>query len=122
MIIVDTSVWADHFRLTIDELAMLIGNDRVLQHPFVTGELAMGNPTDREAVIGTLDALPQADVTGWAELLEFAGTQALGGTGIGYVDAHLLGSATQRDGIRLWTRDERLADHARRLGVAYEPQ
>lgn len=122
MIIVDTSIWADHFRQAVADLTMLVANDLVLQHPFVTGELAMGNPADRQAMIDTLEALPQAPVTGWSQLLDFAGRQELGGTGIGYVDAHLLASAVGHDGTRLWTRDKRLGDHAHRLGVAYAPK
>jgi len=122
VIIVDTSIWADHFRQAVAELTTLVANDRVLQHPFVTGELAMGNPADRRAMIGTLEALPQASVTEWSALLDFAERQRLAGSGIGYVDAHLLASAARHEGVQLWTRDKRLADHALRLGLAFEPE
>ena len=122
MIIVDTSIWADHFRRAVADLTVLVANDLVLQHPFVTGELAMGNPADRQAMIETLEVLPQAEVIGWSELLNFGGRHELGGTGIGYVDAHLLASAAGHEGVRLWTRDKRLADHAQRLRVDYQPK
>lgn len=121
MIIVDTSIWADHFRQAVADLTMLVAKDLVLQHPFVTGELAMGNPANRQAMIDTLEALPQAEVIDWSELLSFAGRHELGGTGIGYVDAHLLASAAGRESVRLWTRDKRLADNAKRLSVAHQP-
>lgn len=42
---------------------------------------------------------------------------ALWGTGLGYVDAHLLASARLTAGTRIWTRDQRLAAAAARLGV-----
>ena len=120
MILIDTSIWADHFGKAIASLAQLVARDEVLQHPFVTGELALGNPTDRNALIAMLDALPQAHVSEWRELLEFAGTHDLGGTGIDYVDAHLL-AAAQLHKAELWTRDKRLANQAERLGLAYAP-
>ena len=121
MILVDTSIWADHFAKTIAGLSELIAGDEVLQHPFVTGELALGNPTDRSAMIATLQSLPQAEVQEPCELLTFAGRHDLGGTGIGYVDAHLLASA-HAHGARLWSKDKRLARQAERLALAYEPQ
>jgi hypothetical protein len=39
------------------------------------------------------------------------------GSGLGWVDVHLLASATLA-GERFWTRDRRLVQAARRLGVA----
>ena len=40
MILVDTSVWIDHFRQTDSKLADLLHQCAVLAHPFVIGELA----------------------------------------------------------------------------------
>lgn len=120
MILVDTSIWADHFGKAVANLSLLVARDQVLQHPFVTGELALGNPTDRKAMIATLDGLPQASVCEWSDLLAFAGRHELGGTGIGYVDAHLLASAHWHR-VKLWSKDKRLAFQAERLGLAYQP-
>ena len=44
--------------------------------------------------------------------------RALMGRGIGYVDVHLLASATLGDGCRLWTLDRRLTELAQELGVS----
>lgn len=120
MIVVDTSIWADHFSKAREDLSLLVARDEVLQHPFVTGELALGNPANRDAMIATLDALPQAAVREWSDLLDFACQHDLGGTGIGYVDAHLLAS-THWHRARLWSRDKRLATQAERMGLAYLP-
>ncbi len=45
------------------------------------------------------------------------------GTGLGFVDAHLLAAAllATEDGMRLWTRDAALDGVAARIGVAYRP-
>lgn len=120
MIVIDTSIWADHIHKAIPELALLLTGGLVLQHPFVTGELALGNPRDRQAMIAMLDSQPQVEVTEPGTLLEFAELHGLAGTGIGYVDAHLLLAAHSRD-AQLWTRDKRLHAQAERLDLAYSP-
>jgi predicted nucleic acid-binding protein len=43
------------------------------------------------------------------------------GTGIGYVDTHLLVSAKLLPDGKLLTKDRALAEQAERLGIAYEP-
>ena len=43
-VLVDTSVWVDHFRRPNAVLAELMGFDEVLTHPLVVGELACGTP------------------------------------------------------------------------------
>jgi predicted nucleic acid-binding protein len=120
MIVIDTSIWADHIHKAVPELELLLERDLVVQHPFVTGELALGNPADRQGLVATLEALPQADVKETGRLLAFAERERLGGTGIGYVDAHLLLAAHSQRAL-LWTRDRRLHAQAERLGVAYTP-
>ncbi len=42
VILVDTSIWVDHLRKSDAALAALLGQGRVLIHPFVIGELALG--------------------------------------------------------------------------------
>lgn len=118
MILIDTSIWADHFNQAVPELSLLVARGEILQHPFVTGELGLGNPTDRKVMIAMLEALPQANVFPIDDLLDFAERHGLGGTGIGYVDAHLLAS-THRHRTTLWTRDKRLMRQAERLGLVH---
>ncbi len=120
MIIVDSSIWADSYRSGVPQLARILGRGEVLQHPFITGELALGNPRDRRALIAMLDALPQAPMAEHDDLLRMVIEQALGGTGIGYVDAHLLASARTANAA-LWTRDKRLMKQAERLGLLHTP-
>jgi predicted nucleic acid-binding protein len=121
MILVDTSIWADHFRHEIAHLSLLVANEEVLQHPFVTGELALGNPVDRLAMIRMLEALDQAEICNPLEFHSFIEIRSLGGTGIGFVDGHLLVTAEKIDGVRLWTRDKKLAAQSARLGLSYSP-
>jgi len=45
MILVDTSIWIDHLRSGDAAVARLLGDGVVVNHPWVTGELALGNLT-----------------------------------------------------------------------------
>jgi hypothetical protein len=49
------------------------------------------------------------------------GHAGIAGTGIGYVDAHLIASVQLQPDARLWTRDKRLLEVAMRLGLASIP-
>lgn len=118
MILVDTSVWVDHFRQQDARLSALLTACQVLIHPHVIGEISLGNLKHRESVLSLLQNLPRATVASDDEVLPFIGTHRLHGLGIGYVDAHLLASALLTPGARFWTRDRRLAEVAKKLSVA----
>jgi predicted nucleic acid-binding protein len=118
VILVDSSVWVDHLRSGDTTLARLLDDGRVIAHPFVVGELALGSLRQRELILTALQDLPQAVVASDIEVLRFINQQALYGLGIGYVDAHLLASVRLTAGGSLWTRDKRLQSVADRLGVA----
>ncbi len=119
MILADTSVWIDHFRHGDERMATLLNRGQILMHPFVLGELALGNLTRRDAIIAELNELPQMTVAEDYEVMEFITQENLFGCGIGFVDAHLLTSVRLTPGTRISTRDKRLAAASTRLGVAY---
>jgi hypothetical protein len=102
-------------------LARLLDNGAVLAHPWVTGELALGNLTHRDEVIGLLRGLPQATLAGDDEVMGLIVRERLPGTGIGYVDAQLLAATRLTADTRLWTKDKRLASVAARLGLGHIP-
>ncbi len=118
MILVDTSLWIDHLREADARLTQLLTSGQVLAHPFVTGELALGNLRNRAAVLGALQDLPQASVATETEVLHLITTKGLFGLGIGYIDAHLLASVLLTPGALLWTRDKRLLAASAQLSVA----
>lgn len=119
MILIDTSVWADHFRRDLPEIGRLAVSGEVVHHPFVTGELAMGNPADRTTMIEVLAALPQAKVVDARDFLAFIERTRIFGTGLGFVDAHLLAAAHAGE-HRVWSSDKRLIREAARLGLSHE--
>ena len=119
MILVDSSVWIDHFRHASAELAALLASRVVMVHPFVIGELACGHLSRREAVLTALGSLPPAPVVPHDEVLAFVERHRLMSRGIGWVDMHLLASATVAGRVSLWSRDKRLMAAAAERGVAY---
>lgn len=96
----------------------LLGDGKVLGHPFVVGELALGNLRQRDAFLRDLIDLPQAAVAEDEEVLRFIDREKLSGRGIGYVDAHLLAAVRLTPDAKLWTRDRRLQTVAAELGLA----
>jgi predicted nucleic acid-binding protein len=121
VILVDSSVWIDHLRTGDPVLAGLLDRAGVLGHVFVRGELACGNLRRRDEVLALLADLPQAVVATDNEVLELIERHRLMRRGIGYVDAHLLAATLLTGGARLWTRDLRLAEVAKQLGVGARP-
>ena len=120
MILVDTSIWVDHFGASVPKLVAALESDQVLIHPFIVGELACGSLPDREQTLQLLQQLRHATVAEPDEVLAYIATHRLYGRGIGYVDAHLLASVGI-DGAVLWTRDKRLHAAAVELGLASRP-
>ena len=118
MILVDTSVWVDHLRAGVPALAALLDAGMVLTHPFVIGEIALGDLRQRETVLSALSDLPRAAVAADAEVLGFIESHAIFGRGVGYVDAHLLAAARLTPGTELWTNDRRLHGVADAFGLA----
>ncbi len=118
MILVDTSVWVDHLRASDERLVGLLDTGRVLAHPFIIGELALGSLARRKTVSSALANLPQATVATDAEVLHFIDHNTLFGRGVGYIDVHLLAAVRLTAGASLWTRDKRLHGIAAQLGLA----
>jgi predicted nucleic acid-binding protein len=117
MILVDTSVWIEHFRFGNTTLSTALNDSLVATHPFVVGELACGQLKNRARVLSDLAALPEVQTAEHAEVLRLVDDRRLWGKGIGMIDAHLLASALL-SGCRLWTLDRRLDGIATTLGLA----
>ena len=117
MILVDTSIWIDHLRKRVRHLTDLLNARLVVIHPFVIGEIALGNIQNR-STLSLLEAIPMVLVATVAEVQLFIQALSLAGTGIGYVDARLLAAAKLTPGTVLWTRDKRLSAMALRGGLA----
>ena len=91
----------------------------MLGHAFVIGELALGTLRQRAVILDALGNLPPAGLAADAVVREAIERHSLAGSGIGYVDAHLLSAVGAIDGALLWTRDRRLDAVARQMDRAY---
>ena len=100
MILADSNIWIDHLDHGEPAIPALLGmlrnRDRVLRE---LGQLRFAVPADDNEVINLIVS------------------KGLPGSGIGYVDAHLLASCLLTTRTYLWTRDRRLAVVAGRLGI-----
>ena len=116
MILVDTSVWIEHFRAGNNRLKTLLLDEQVLCHPFIVGELACGILRNRGEILKMLKSLPEAHPVEHEEVLGFLEDRRLYGCGIGWVDAHLLAS-TVLTRCTLWTFDKPLRRAAGALNI-----
>lgn len=120
-VLIDTSVWVDHFRFGNVELSTLIQQDLALMHPYVLVELACGTPPEpRERTLRDLGLLQPSKLASITELLTFIERNRLHGQRCGMVDLALLAATLLTPGARLWTLDKHLAALARRFDVAHE--
>ncbi|MCR2831786.1 type II toxin-antitoxin system VapC family toxin [Acidithiobacillus ferrooxidans] len=120
MILVDTSVWIDHFRSGDAHLSTLLDHGMVQTHDSIIGEIACGNLKNRQQTLYLLSCLPRCAMTSPNETLFFIERHGLMGRGIGYIDASILASAMLVQ-ANLWSRDRRLMALATELGCAYSP-
>ena len=109
MVLVDTSVWVSHFKITQAKLIELLNQDLVSCHPFVIAEIACGTPPNpRARTLGDLSLLNQCKVATQEEVLSTIERYNLFGRGCGYIDIALLASVLITDSTKLWTLDKRL--------------
>lgn len=117
MILVDASIWIDHFRTADPRVLMLAATGELGLHPYTLGELMLGGLPAQGGVLDDFLQLAKPPIASPAEMQAFITWAGLANTGVGYVDAHLLLSA-RMGGAGLLTRDKRLHAQAERLGVA----
>lgn len=121
-VLIDASVWIDHFRNGNAALVKLIGMDLGLTHPMVILEIACGTPpAPRTQTLNDIGLLQPCNQASLREVMEFIEREKLYGLGCGLVDMALLASTLITPDEKLWTLDKRLADLAVRFGVAYRP-
>jgi predicted nucleic acid-binding protein len=120
-VLVDTSVWVDHFRQKNDALVSLLELDLVMMHPLVIGEIACGTPPNRTQTLSDLQGLQQTQQASIREVVDFIERERLFGLGCGLVDLLLLASTLMSPGAELWTLDKRLSVLAERFNVLHRP-
>lgn len=115
-VLVDTSVWIQHFRSGISPLDQLLNDGAVLTHPFVIGELACESFKNRKPILTHLAELPLAIAATDDEVHNMIESKSLWGRDIGWIDAHLVASA-MLGRTSLWTLDQRFTEVCREVGI-----
>ena len=118
MILADTSIWIDYLRGKAPGMRSLIEAGKIVMHPFVAAEIALGSIQDRRKILAMLDMLDQVAVAHLNEVRRMVEAQSLFAKGIGLTDAHLVASCLITPGTRVWTRDIRLERVASLLGIS----
>jgi len=122
LILADTSIWIDHFRLGNlrsgnEELRKHLNEGQIVIHPSIIAELALGSLRDRAKTLELLDLLPQVQVAQPGEVRRMIEARRLYSLAIGLIDAHLIASVFINPSTLLWTRDRRLRKAAEGLGI-----
>ena len=120
-VLVDTSVWVDHFRNKNEMLIALLLRDSAVIHPLIIGELACGTPPERRNTLRYLKGLGYVQQASLEETMDFVERESLFGLGCGLVDLLLVASTLITQNTRLWTLDKRLTGIAQRFGVNFQP-
>lgn len=116
MILVDTSIWINHFNKSSAGLISLLDSAKVCIHPFIIGELSCGNISNRSEILALLKSLPIVETVLDDEVFTLIENKKLYGIGLGFVDVHLLASALIHN-VQIWTGDKSLNNAAIKLGI-----
>jgi predicted nucleic acid-binding protein len=121
-ILIDTSIWVDHFRSANQQVTALLDTGRVVMHPCVVAELALGGLHDRELTLAYLEMLPELPVARIDEVRHLIELRKLYTYGVGLVDAHLIASLIiVQTPTEIWTKDEGLKRVAESFGFLAAP-
>ncbi|WP_293373253.1 type II toxin-antitoxin system VapC family toxin [Nevskia sp.] len=120
MILADTSVWIDHLRQSEPQLVGLLEAGKVRMHSLVLGELACGSLKDRALRLTQWRSMPRIASVNDTQAIAFIEWHRLMSRGLSFIDIHLLAACAASTGLRLWTRDRRLAEVAQHLNLALD--
>lgn len=117
MILIDTSIWIRHFKSPNERLVSLLSDNQVAIHEFIIGELACGQLKFREEILELLQTLPLLPTLSHEEVLYMINKRKLYGSGIGWVDAHLVASTLVTKN-HVWSYDKSLINITEKLNIS----
>jgi len=119
-VLIDSSVWVNHFKYNNHRLVELLHVDIAITHPMIILELSCGTlPAPRLQTIQDIERLRHANHASFAEVVGLIEREQLYGLGCGLVDLCLLAAAMITPDTFLWTLDKRLHQLAIRFDIAY---
>lgn len=122
MVLVDTSVWVNHFRHGSESLLRLLSNDQVLTHPLIILEIACGSPpAPRQQTLAYMGKLQIAKTATTTEVMNLIEREKIHDSGCGAIDISLLAATLITPLAVIWTLDKKLETLAKKLGVSFKP-
>ena len=118
-LLVDSSVWIEFLDNQTGAIDSLLANPSLCSHPFVVGELVVGDLGSRSKLISALQTVNKLRIIEDDDVVRFVRKNKLEGRRIGYIDCHLLASVFIDGNTFLWTSDKRLRSAAVELRVAF---
>lgn len=85
MLLVDSSIWIDHFRTPEPLLTAYLPCESIPSRILVIGEIAMGSLRDRRRTVADLDLLPIVPQACHDEVIALAENERLFGRGLGWI-------------------------------------
>lgn len=125
MILVDSSVWIDHFRKENNELSELLAirsqntEREIISHPYIVGEIVLGSIPSRNLTLKLVDSLRSVKIASISQFRSFVEDRKLYSAGLNFVDCHVLLATKLSPNTKLWTFDKRLADKAYSMSILY---
>src|SRR2546421_1946151 len=101
MVVIDTSVWIDHLSGRDRSIRQRLLAPGVLIHDFILGELILGSIPRGAAVPEEITSVGRVPTLPHEQVVSFVLHHRLQGSGIGWVDAHVLASVAAAK-ARLW--------------------
>jgi len=117
VILADTSVWIDHLRSENKEMRRHLNQGRIVIHPLIVAELALGSLRDRSRTLALLDLLPQVKVAQLHEVRLMIESRRLYSLGIGLVDVQLISSNPTLDKRQAPSQGRRSSRHSRQSAI-----
>ena len=117
MILADTSVWIGHLRALNPQMENLLTRGKIVMHPFVVAEIALGSLKNRRQKLGAMDMLRKVKVAQMSEVRRMIEANGLYAKGIGLIDAHLIAAIFLNPPTLLWTKNRRLRGIAEALDI-----
>lgn len=121
MILADTSIWIAFLKgkSSAQLLGKILQDKKILCHPWVMGELMVGNLGPlRHEILQDLSRLPQSPSYEIDQLKGFIDRETLYGKGLSLVDLQLLFSCLAED-HQLWTHDLKLQRTAKKFRINF---
>jgi hypothetical protein len=125
LVLIDTSVWIRglHDRPRDADLRVRLGellrDERVARHPFVYGELLVGDVGGgRQRMLSRYEQCPELRPVSHDAVVAFVQARRWTGRGLSWIDCHLLAAAVVHR-VAVWATDDALRAAARDAACAF---